>query len=346
MIDWLKFQFRLKHIPVLSGRVMKISPGGVIDWETPTGQQVEGSYSASVRVSTREVDSEGYGTLLEIDGNPVKLLQGHNVFGTGSVRQVAAAALMHVAPILGVPFLPEDLARVLAGEFELWRVDATLMFEFERGELAAQVMASLQEGATMRYRSRSNVVGDTLYFGQHSRRWALKVYPKGPEFRRGSVAYRRAVGDEAFSTLAAWADRCLRFEVVLRRLELQTRGLTMGSDWSAGDDVATVRSAVESLKMGALPGDVSELPPRIRALVGAWQAGHPAHTLCSRSAYYRALRLADAHGINLRLPCPMEPRTVPQFDFATARHVTVPTPFRGSVLHYDFESIRALRLVA
>lgn len=343
MIDWIKAKVWIEHDPLPTGCVMKLSPSGEVEWQSATGLQVEGSHESSVRLSTETVE-DGRGRLLVIDGNLLKFVQGHNLFGTGSVAQVLADGLCAVCDRLGIPYTADEYNRVLSGDFELWRVDCTAMVEYPSADDALQALAAYHAGATMRYRTRSSAAGDTLYFGQRSRRWSLKVYPKGPELRKHGRAFLSEHPDgDAF---ASWADRCLRFEVVLRRMELDRRELTHGSAWKSGQCLQVVEEAMSALQVGATPPPVTHLPRTLRAAVAAWQAGHDVATLYSRAQYYRVCKAAQAHGINLRLPAADAPSAIPQARIIKGELATVPAAFRTSSAFHDFGAAQPLDYAA
>ncbi|WP_283159726.1 phage/plasmid replication protein, II/X family, partial [Xanthomonas axonopodis] len=78
------------------------------------------------------------------------------------------------------------------------------------------------------------VKGSTLYFGQHSRRWSLKLYSKGQEI------HARGHGQDAILNLphaVAWADRTLRAELTIRSMELKRMALDQVAAWKDVDGV-------------------------------------------------------------------------------------------------------------
>ena len=78
MIDWFNGVLPLTHKDlIIGGSVLCINPNGDVEWSTEKALSVAGSYDNRIQIRS-------YGSLSElwISGNPVKFLQGHNVFGS------------------------------------------------------------------------------------------------------------------------------------------------------------------------------------------------------------------------------------------------------------------------
>jgi len=73
MLDWITARVPCFHpIPVTGGRVMKITPGGEIEWQVESRLPVVGSYESSLMIRTYGVrdDPDGFrrGIILEVSG--------------------------------------------------------------------------------------------------------------------------------------------------------------------------------------------------------------------------------------------------------------------------------------
>ena len=100
MIDWITFEVRgVLHRPISGGEVVAFdAETGDVEWRSVRRKSVEGSASSNVQIRSGDVDRSGLASSLNFSGNPVKFLQGHNLYGSddlpGLVYQCAAQALV------------------------------------------------------------------------------------------------------------------------------------------------------------------------------------------------------------------------------------------------------------
>ncbi len=236
MIDWLTFRVEMWHSePILGGHVLSIDPSGELEWKSAKRVTVDGSWQTGLQVRTYNHPAFGDLQFVEISGNPVKYFQGHNLWGTNDVPSLVVATCEAVAAALGLD-VPSHLPSVWrGGDVELTRVDITESFHLgSLGECKAWLRQA-EQSAHLSHRGRGQLVkGQTLYFGQHSRRWSLKIYAKGQEIRA------KGHGQEAILDLPSaveWAERSLRVELVLRSMELKRRGLDRLQAWRHRDEL-------------------------------------------------------------------------------------------------------------
>src|SRR5690554_2439248 len=230
MVDWLTFEIACDHPQIITGgQIMRIDQDGAIEWETPIYRSVIGSHDSSLRVKTTKVHQDGTGASLRVDGNPVKWLQGHNVFGTDDVIGLIYETMIRLTDLLGLT--PTDFQKHSwkMGVAEISRVDLTVMYELRtRADVLAWIR-SAEHSAHLKHRGKGQITkGSTLYFGKHSRRWSLKFYSKGQELEAHPIS-NSVVSQEV---LHQFADNKLRCELTLRKMELKKRGLHLGMNWS------------------------------------------------------------------------------------------------------------------
>ena len=85
MIDWVSAVVPFPHAsPINGGNVVSLDPDGVEQWRIEKRMQIEGSYSSSVQV--RSEHHSHFCSHLRLDGNLVKFMQGHNVWGTSDLH--------------------------------------------------------------------------------------------------------------------------------------------------------------------------------------------------------------------------------------------------------------------
>ena len=84
MIDYVSGFFPCKHDPskLISGLVMSFDSLGNQEWVCNKKLSVEGSHSSKIQLQSHSEN------LVYFTGNPVKFLQGHNLFGTNDIRHL------------------------------------------------------------------------------------------------------------------------------------------------------------------------------------------------------------------------------------------------------------------
>lgn len=263
-------------------RVLIISPDGEIKWEKQRAMELRGSFDSAMHVSRCPVTGQ-----LVIDGNPVKFFQGHNVFGTDDIHALVHATVRNVVQLLGLEVTDEFQAAIDQELIEIARVDVTRMYSFGSMAHATAAVRAIGEHATMKHRGRGVMKEGTVYFGKNSRRSALKVYAKGVELLEHKLPDGLPLADEVQSFAA---DK-LRVEVVLRGMELKSRGLDMLAKWSdeTGDTLhrefigkMTVPDNIE-----LPPAKLEGLSPRLQLAYAAWLRGDDLRVTLPRRTFYR-----------------------------------------------------------
>ena len=315
-LDWITAVVPCFHPnPIEGGRIMKVSPDGVIEWQTATRLEVEGSHESNILVRTHDVNLDRQGVMLEVTGNPTKWLQGHNVFGGFcSPSALMDALIEHLSRVVpGIQPSDFDRRKVQDGRFKLLRVDVTRMYELDSRAAVRAWLRSSERSAYMKHRGRGTLTKNgTLYFGKHSRRWSLKFYAKGDELD-GGKGHSLPEGLECADRLSAWAGNKLRCELVLRSMELKRRGLEWGMNWSDATAAELMNGIVLGLQMSdklTLPASALEgLPPRLRAFYEAWVNGVDLREILPKNTFYRYRRQLLPLGVDLAIRQPSEDRS-------------------------------------
>lgn len=294
MIDTIRIVAPLQHTDRIGGGgLISHNEHGEIEWQRTRWKTLEGSYDSRLSVWT-----EGDG-MVAFEGSPAKWFQGHNVFGTDDLVGLAAETLLEICRVLEITPTDHEIQQWFAGEFSVRRADLTYSYQLPtRSDVLAYIRA-MEHAATMSHRGRGQLVkGHTLYFGQHSRRWAFKFYSKGQEIE----AHRLPAHIEV-SSVRAHADQLLRAELVLRSMELKKLGLARGTDWQ---DWTAAEKHAEKMKGLEMPQHVElaseeleSLPPRLRAAYELHQKGLDTRQVYSRATWYRYRRELMEHGIDL-----------------------------------------------
>lgn len=103
MVDWVTAKLPFYSKGSLSdGQIININRLGEIEYSVTKRLMLEGSYAARIAIRTAEVDHEGNTTLIEFSGNPVKFLQGHNLFGSSDLLNLVIETVLKISGILGI----------------------------------------------------------------------------------------------------------------------------------------------------------------------------------------------------------------------------------------------------
>ena len=290
MIDWLTYRVQVaSHDPLANGAVMKVAPGGEVEWTSTARMALAGSYDASVYA--RSLDSR----TVELSGNPTKYFQGHNLWGSNDAFGLGTA----LAHDLQQPL------RIHVQQIEqVSRVDIAGLLDLGTPARVQEVVRALGQAGTMRNRGRGNNADEgTVYWGKRSRRWALKIYDKRRELLSTKAAFD-------LPTTTAIASGKLRVELVLRGMELKEMGLKTLAQWST---VEPMRLLAEFLSTLELPDqaprlDVAALPRHLRLPFMQWAQGDDLRELYPRPTFYRHRKQLLAFGVDVAVP-PAEPMT-------------------------------------
>jgi len=302
VIDWVTVVIPFTHSPIDSGSVIKILPGGEVDWRSPCRQSVPGSFDKNVSVRSMGGDGHGVATSLWIDGNPSKFLQGHNIFGSDDLLSLVYDMLIKVCRSLGIMPKLSELRMVKEGGYEISRVDINYSYELpNRKDVLAWLRAAEYKSKTRH--GRSAMSGGTLYWGKKSTWWTLKAYSKGEEIAAGK---KHKLPDELLATpLTDWADNKLRVELTLRGKEFIRLGVEKAKDLTM-DRIKSLYSLyvrrIEMTDQIALSCEKQmELPRRLRSTYILWKNGEDLRSVLPRNTFYRHRRELLENGIDITL---------------------------------------------
>lgn len=329
MLDWVFARIPLDHDePINSGNVISIDRDGVEEWKTDKRLSVVGSHDAQLHIKsdprTRLPESGRY-THIILDGNPVKFLQGHNLWGTDDLIGLVAETMFKVFSILGVVPTFQDWFMIINGHYELFRVDSTLMLNLGNNADVDAFLYSAERTAHMRYKGQALRSGTTLYFGKHSKRESLKLYNKLMEIT--AKGHKLPLELSELPELTKWVAGKLRAEVVTRRMQLIDLELERASRWDDDAPLNNVNRLLGGLNMSeqhTLTGaNLEGLPPRLIGIYHNWKDGHDIKRILPKATFYRYRNEMLLHGIDIAIK--QGNRTDPAPNVIDFRRVLTPT---------------------
>jgi len=301
MIDWYTGLVGYDASNLRLGEFRAVNRNGEVEWRKDRPEPVIGSFDSKVLIArgTPTADmlaaAERLNLLINpevlwISGNPVKFLQGHNVFG---------ASVQNLAPILRalVRNLPTDM-RPRDANSELWpavkrtRIDITIGIQMESHEDVHEWLHAAGSASRSRH-GRALVSGDTVYWGMHSRRWSNKAYCKSCELRE-----HPGPDLKLNEMLREYCKSQLRMELTLRTPELEDRG-TLGEDlfWEYFHRIEFGGLDMDRIK------NLDELPEKTQLCFLKWMKGADVrHMYPTRTFYYHRRIILDKLGIDISIP--------------------------------------------
>ncbi len=312
MIDYLTCRVTLpRPLPrtIDDGCTIRRAQDGSVRQVTAHRLGIVGSFEASLQL--RSVSH----TELEVQGNPAKFLQGHNLYGPSDLLQLLWDALSVALPLSPARCTLADVGVSSPGLLEgvVTRVDLTHMFTLASEADVTAWLRTAELTAHIGRRGKGVMEGNTLVMGHAGgksfTRWQIVLYGKGSEVRRRPLPtpMREHTG------VMEWVARNLRVEVRFGRLELEKLGFRKLSMWAAqGEDGCDEmwRSKVGQLEFNLQDRefDCETLPRQLRTTYVAWTTGADVRNLLSRRTFYRyrgqLLRLA---GVDIAVPPPIQP---------------------------------------
>lgn len=308
MIDWITAVVPCMHAEdIYGGRLARITRDGEIAWQMLQAESVLGSHDARFSVQTR---AQG---LLWISGNPAKWMQGHNLFGSDDLRGLVEATMVRIVQLLKLTPQVSDFAAWRTGAYELLRVDCTAMWTLPKRHDVRAWLRAVETQAKSRH-GRAISTGGTVYFGKHSRRWALKFYAKGDELMAKAKGHKLPFEIAQRDRLIDYADNKLRGEVTLRSMQLKKLGLDRASAWDFGTTHSVLLNHIASVQMAEqfslTPDTLDGLPPRLVLVYEAWKRGKDLRQMFAIRTFYRYRKELLKHGIDINVRQPPEPENV------------------------------------
>jgi len=314
MIDWTTAFIPYPHNEAINnGKCISLDADGRIEWETEKFLPVEGSYSSTVSIRSHgSSDAEkllrGYRySHIVLSGNPVKFLQGHNVFGSDDLPSLLADCFKKICSLID---RPEIFSYSAIHNAHLTRVDINYGYSLNNPESVNAWLRSAESSTNLKHRGKGQFDHGTLYFGRKSSYWFIKFYHKGNEIRANKKHQRIDLLDN--KNVSTFADNLLRCEVQLKSRQLDREGLRSVSAWY-DEDVKTLYNWYTSKlefsenTMTIVDEKIKNLPPKYQRTYRDWNHGTDLREIMKRTTFYAHRRfLMNELNIDIGIKIPTD----------------------------------------
>jgi len=333
MIDMLKLRIKVKHVAIFNGSLCRMDRRGNRLWLTPTSKMIFESHSAVIHLRSHNLVCRNTGEIarsvsdlseysedifvsdtLEIYGNPSKLFQSHNLFGSDDLRTIVPCFVSMILQDSNIVLCenPEMvISRLVAGDFEIHGVHLNRNYRLDNIEQvnswlrsAYLVISKNQQIVSLPYISKNG--NYSVYIGKGSDHITSKLYNKGGEcFDRGRD-FSKHLRKEDANKLLEYANGILRFEIELKREYLNMLKLSSGKNWR--QDTAKQLLNFELSKI-RIPQNLqlhykqyNKLPKHIKIPYYLWCNGFNFVEDYPKSKFYQHKEALLAFGIDISKP--------------------------------------------
>lgn len=303
MIDWLTFKTPLRLSNPIKGFIFsKIDEdSGELIFQKGVGRHYEGSASSSIYLTS---DSDS----IFISGNPVKFLQGHNLFGVDEPKPLIRDLLMWFYTRGILSFNLTDLEPSLMNT-DLFRTDINYAFDL-RTNMDVNIFIDAMFHQAQTRQGKATRDETTCYLGKKSRRYSFKSYNKFLELQTNKEHKKLAnyFNEYRYNLIINEANGLLRNELTLRALELKDKNLKNLKNWNKNTAKEVYKEYMNkiTIKGNAKLTDeqMFKLPTSLRQTYFMWRDGYPIrpNDTMTRTTFYRHRKLLLEHGININIP--------------------------------------------
>lgn len=302
MIDWLSATITAPSglsVGYDSGRNLKLNPHGEIIRETrsPLAVKDDADPSSSRNFLVFTPDQR----TLYLSGNPVKLIQGHNLFGSDDLNGLYLEAGVFIRRNAGLFPSPESYDSCEFTKPKYSRIDITRSYRFNTQTEVSEFIRYTAGTARSRHGAAVLHGSETAYFGKNSRRWSMKVYDKHSEFLKNSSALCRNKFTRGIlrplmqeeNDLIDWSKGIVRFELCLRGQELTVINKQILHN-ALPDWLSVWTSYYEKIQFNdnaAMTTDhtllEATLKPSQKAVFELWRSGKDLRSIYPKPTFYR-----------------------------------------------------------
>lgn len=342
MIDWITMLLPFRHTkPICGGSMVYFDADEKPKFEKLKPKTVLGSFETGFQICTHQeaVNHDDSFPFLWVSGNPTKLFQGHNLWGTNDLHGLILETYDFLSRVLPDHQSSDwDRQLVTRGAVQLQRVDINESFHLDSLSDCLTWIRSAENSARMKHRGRGQMKGSTLYFGMNSERWATKIYAKGQEVREHGTS--KQPGIFGLEHCLKWADQSLRIEHVIRGKELKRLELDLAGNWDDNTAQELHHELLQKLEfaeaMTVNPSVLEELSGTLQGAYALWKEGHDLRKVYSHRTFYRYRSKLLEHGIDISIQQQGKPdNVVPLVRILEAVPVGVPDWAHGTNLYFE-----------
>ncbi|WP_151716640.1 phage/plasmid replication protein, II/X family [Acinetobacter sp. TUM15071] len=221
-IDWLDVLVNITHDPkkVSNGLTLYLNE----DFDYDKGQK---SYRAKCIESENKhiLQVKSTDNKLKISGNFYKWLNGQNVEGCDSVRDLVIEVLLKLEEMSVIQPTIDQYEIIRQGKFRIYKIHVKQDIIFNNKNLALTYLEKIKMGGYYPNRKKT-IYQNGVYYGQNSKRWVLGFYHKGKEIDQARK--NRCILTSEQKELA---DKMIRSEIKINPLQLKDWDLRFGWQW-------------------------------------------------------------------------------------------------------------------
>ena len=289
MIDWLSFTVKIDHtIPALGGYRTNLDHKRNLTSEFTTFAQLSGTFQKTMMVkSQNEVSNIHTGertfTELYFSGNPIKVLQGHNIYGTDDIHSLLYATLELTISKFNLDI---DIREIFIDDINLIKVDVNYSYFLKNERHVEMWINSAERTASLPYAGRGVLKSNTsLVFAEKSKHYRFKAYGKHQELNA-----RRKDSKDLPQGLIDFTHNILRVELEAKRI-LKAKGLNHLRNWTLETPRKLFNEYLSNMNISdnvVVPDDkLHLLTPTQQTVYRNWLDGYDMKTLYPKTSFYR-----------------------------------------------------------
>ena len=332
MLDWFSGVVGYSSSHLKPDLIACFKHDGQIVWKKEKRLAVAGSYSTSFQVGKQPSNQSMQDVALKqhllcsqealmMSGNPTKFLQGHNVFGPDV--SMLSYIVQDTCRAFPAAVKPHECGSLVLPAIHTTRIDITAMINMGSHQLVHDWLRTAESSTRSRH-GRAMMDGDTVYWGKHSTRWAMKAYCKYCEMKRHPADVDNA------EEIRQYTRGLLRLELTLRTPELKkVKELKESLLWDY----------MSKIEVGVMKAETLEKSPNLSTgqnlALSYWTSGSDVRQMLpQRTFYHYRRRILDELGVDISLPYNRKQSRRETFDleYLKAHEIkNVPADFPGLV---------------
>lgn len=279
MLDLVSISCDVKHQPF----------GTIRTKENESGEVKSNRFSKTIYINNAPVfvTSLDDGNRMNIRCCPLKVLQGHNVFGTNSLKNIWRRLIVEVFRKLGISPPDRQLRKLLRGEFDVDEMHITHRYRVDNYPMVGKFIGHIKRYASESLFSASLTKGVGVRLTSPNRGVTCLIYDKHLEFcdkRTKEHKYLEAaageLSDTASKLLEALSEKSIRVELKLDKEYLRQNHLNRGKNWTSKKALEVFQAEFAALRLAEMPAmpeltrlyaEIEDL--RLRAVIILWAHG-------------------------------------------------------------------------